>query len=128
MNDSLVPRRALHLLVAIGLLTMFAVLIRALNYGYGWTQFTAIASIPWGQVLVADLYVGLMLFGAWIGWREGAGMVAGGWILALLLLGNVASCLYLVRALIQSRGDGRRFWLGTRLDRRDNRPASTAGL
>ncbi len=117
MNDPLLPGRALRALVWLGLVLMGAVLIYALRYGYGWSQLTAIASIPWGQVVLVDLYLGFALFGAWIVWREGAGLAAALWIVALLVVGNLVSCLYVLRALHQGRPDGQRFWHGTRAER-----------
>lgn len=114
MNDWLLPGRPLRVLVWLGLVVMGAVLIYALRYGYVWSQLTAIGSIPWGQVVFVDLYLGFALFGAWIVWRETAGLAAALWIVALLALGNLVSCIYILHALAQGRHDGQRFWHGQR--------------
>lgn len=117
MNNPLMPGRALRVIAWIGLLLLLAVLIHALRYGYGWSQLTAIGSIAWGQVLLVDVYVGIALFGAWIVWREGPGVAAALWVLALLALGNLVSCIYVLRALRQAHHAPERFWHGVRADR-----------
>ncbi len=87
----------------------------AATQGSLWNQFAAIASIAWGQALLADLYAGLALFGAWIAWREtGRPLQAAAWIAALLTLGNVVAGVYVLLAWRGSRGDARTFWLGER--------------
>ncbi|MEX1081124.1 MAG: DUF1475 family protein [Halofilum sp. (in: g-proteobacteria)] len=114
MNDPLLPGRALRLLAGVCLLLLAAVLVYAVGYGYAWAQLGAIASIAWGQVLLVDLYVGFALFAAWMLWREGPGLAAAIWIVALLTLGNLVSCIYIFNALYQARRDGHRFWHGRR--------------
>lgn len=54
------------------------------------------------------------LVGMWIGYRERSAAVAIGWIVLILLLGNAVSYAYALAALIRSRGDWKRFWLGAR--------------
>jgi len=68
--------------------------------------------------------VGLALVGVWMYARERSlgsgdstqwlrGARYGSWIvLALLCLGHVVSCLYVLFALLESNGDRAKFWLG----------------
>ncbi len=58
---------------------------------------------PWGRVTFADLASGLVLVGAWIGWREGSVLRAAPWWLALLATGNLALGIYVVWAAGSSR-------------------------
>lgn len=116
MRPLTVPGRPARILALAGSIIMVAMFAYGFVNGYLYSQATAIASIAWGQVLLADLFVGLALFGAWMAWREGPGLAAVIWILALLLLGNVVACGYVLHALHQSRGDGIRFWAGRRAD------------
>jgi hypothetical protein len=90
----------------------------ALVYGFGWGDFWAegrtLLAMPWGVVSLVDVYVGFGLFAGWILFREGMGFRACGWILLILLLGNLISCLYVLRALTASAGDWHCFWLGAK--------------
>lgn len=47
---------------------------------------------------MVDLYAGLVIFGAWIAWREDSRGVVLAWWVALAVLGNLAAAGYLVRA------------------------------
>lgn len=123
MTDPLMPGRALRILAALGCVVMIAMLVYAMNYGYAWQQTRAIASIHWGQVVFVDLYLGFALFSAWIVWRQGVGAAAVAWIVALLLLGNLLACIYVLWALRKAGGDGHRFWHGHRAAQ----PASPSG-
>ena len=114
MRDPLMPSRALRVLALLGCAVMIALLVYAMGYGYAWSQMMAIGSIAWGQVLLADLYLGFALFGAWMIWRDGAGPAGIAWVVALLVLGNLLACIYVLRALHQGRTDARRFWHGQR--------------
>ena len=69
-------------------------------------------SKPWGVVAVADVYAGLLLVALWIGYRERRPLVIGAWVVALSIIGNVASCIYVLIAYKQSQGDARLFWTG----------------
>ncbi|MBE7559525.1 DUF1475 family protein [bacterium] len=88
-----------------------------LGYGFGWGDFFAegrvLFSMPWGVVSLVDVYVGFLLLGGWIWFRESSRVMAVAWILLILCLGNLISCLYVLVALRQSRNDWRRFWMGT---------------
>ncbi|MEM7406711.1 MAG: DUF1475 family protein [Pseudomonadota bacterium] len=77
-------------------------------------EFPALVAMPWGFVTVVDLYAGLVLVAAWVVWREPRWPVALLWTLALFSFGNLATCVYLLLALRQSRGDARDFWFGHR--------------
>ncbi|KAG7394688.1 hypothetical protein PHYBOEH_004812 [Phytophthora boehmeriae] len=80
---------------------------------------------------LCNQFVGFALVGVWIYSRETSLAPAGAatrsrygiWVLAALLaLGHVVSCLYLLFALFESNGDRSKFWLGRKHPRR----ASTA--
>jgi hypothetical protein len=68
--------------------------------------------MPWGVVTLVEVYVGLTLFACWVFWREASRLRAGAWRLAAALGGNIVSCVYVLLALRDARGDARRFWLG----------------
>ncbi|MDZ7828076.1 MAG: DUF1475 family protein [Halofilum sp. (in: g-proteobacteria)] len=90
-------------------------LVAALLQGLGSslvTQGGLILDVAWGRALMVDLYVGLLLISGWILWREPRRAGAAGWVAALLLLGNIVACIYVLLALHNSHGDARAFWNG----------------
>jgi len=116
MAERRAPTRIATAIAIAGIVVLTILIARGWSYGYLLDQGYAIASVAWGQVLVADIYTGLVLFAAWIGWREGPGPAAVAWIVALLVIGNLVACLYVLRAVAQARGDHRRFWYGRRAE------------
>lgn len=51
---------------------------------------------PWGQMTLIDLYSGFVLFALFIYSQERFKAKAVAWIVALMLLGNLIACLYLL--------------------------------
>lgn len=99
-------------LVAGGLaLVMVVALAQALGSNL-FAQGGLVMDLAWGRTLLVDIYVGLLLFSLWIGWREPARGTAAAWILALLLLGNIVACVYVLAALRAAGGQPERFWNG----------------
>lgn len=104
--------RHVTFLASIGALVM----LLALSYGFLYGNFEkegkAIMGMLWGRITLIDVYVGLILICAWVLWREHNIAISLAWITAILLLGNLASCCYVIRALAQSKGCVNSFWLG----------------
>ncbi len=94
----------------------FVIMTVGLAYGFksggGWKEVGQLWALPWGKVTFVDVYMGLILFCAWIGHREKSSLIGGLWIAAVMLLGNWATFLYVVVALILSKGDWTKFWGG----------------
>ena len=57
---------------------------------------------PWGLVTFVDLAAGLVVVGAWIGWREPSIGRAVPWWIGLALTGNLATGLYIINAARRS--------------------------
>jgi hypothetical protein len=74
----------------------------------------ALLSMPWGLVSLVEIYAGITLFACWIFWREVSSVRAGAWTLAVVLVGNLVSCVYVLLALRAARGDALQFWMGAR--------------
>ena len=51
---------------------------------------------PWGMVTLLDLSIGLLFIAAWITVMEPRPLYAAVWILALLILGNVVTLVFLL--------------------------------
>ena len=85
-----------------------AIMVIAIAYGMvsgGFVEgLKTVAGDPWGRVTLADLGSGLLVGGAWIGWREASIARAAPWWIALILTGNLALGVYLVVAARSSAG------------------------
>ncbi len=101
-------------------ITGIAVMVIAILYGFIAGDFsawlTSLQMRPWTQVLMVDVYVGFFLFSGWIYFREASKGQAVVWIVLLLLLGNLVSCIYVWRSFTTCNGDWRRFWMGSHAD------------
>lgn len=87
------PVRAFVLLLAAG----FAALVvrAALTADFG-ESFARVAADPWGLVSLADLYLGFVLFGAIVLLHDGVRAASLGWLVALMVLGNLVAAVWLV--------------------------------
>lgn len=101
-------------LALLGVLAMTGVLIYGFTVGDFASEGQQLLSMPWGIVSLVDLYVGFMLFSAWIVYRErslGRSLV---WVLLMMVLGFFTASLYTFLALQSSGGDWHKFWYGRR--------------
>ena len=98
--------------VTLAMLLMVMAYAAATGSSFG-NAMSAIWAEPWGKAVVVDVYAGLILAGAWIGWREPTMLRASGWWLALALTGNMATCVYVLLALRASQGSAQRFFCGS---------------
>ena len=94
------------------------VMAAAIAYGMASGGFVeelrALLDTPWARVTLIDLFLGFLVFGAWIGWREKSTLRAVPWWIALALTGNLAAGIYLVVAAWNS-GSTEELLLGNRV-------------
>ena len=76
-------------------LAFAGVIVWAFGAGDFGASFSAILADPWGIVALADLYLGFLLFAFVIAGFEPSPLRAVAWIVALVLLGNAISALWL---------------------------------
>ncbi len=104
--------RVAAILAMLGALAMAGALV----YGFTCGQFAGegrqLLRMPWGRIALVDLYIAFLLFAAWIVFREGYRLRSLLWIAAVMVLGSLAICLYLLDALRTSKGDWQLFFLG----------------
>jgi hypothetical protein len=93
---------------------MFVLIARALLVGSFGQEGSLLMSLEWGKVALADLYVGFALFSCWVLFREASRPRALAIVVLVMTLGNAFAALYVLVALVRSRGDWTRFWLGDR--------------
>ncbi len=99
-----------------GFFIMFLVVCYAFVYGDFFLEGAVLVDMAWGLVTLVDLYLGLLLFSFWVIYREDNKTSALSWSVMILLLGNMLSCLYILKSFYESDGSMTRFWLGKRTD------------
>jgi hypothetical protein len=107
--------RLLALVACIGFVLMSATIIYALLFGDLMAEGPVLADMPWGLVSLVDIYLGLLLFSLWVIWREEFSITGTIWVALIISLGNMISCLYILRACLDAEGNIMKFWLGARL-------------
>jgi hypothetical protein len=102
------------LLSALFAAVMLALIARASLLGRFWQEGGVLVALAWGKVTLADLYVGFALFSGWVVFREASALRAIGFMALVMTLGNAFAAVYVLIALLRSRGNWSRFWLGHR--------------
>jgi len=95
-----------------GFLIMLLVICYALVYGDFFVEGAVLVDMAWGMVTLVDLYLGLLLFSFWVICREENKTTALSWSVLILLLGNMLSCLYILKSFYEAEGSAKKFWLG----------------
>jgi hypothetical protein len=101
---------------ALGILAMTAVLIYGFTVGDFGSDGGELLRNPWGVVSMVDLYTGFILFSCWIIYREKSIPRSLFWVVLMMVLGFFTGSLYALIALITSKGDWKKFWMGHRAD------------
>ena len=95
------------------------IMAAAIIYGFTAGSFgddaSALWALPWGKVSLIDLYAGLIIFGAWVAFRETSLGRTVLWWIALATLGNLAAGAYLVIAALRA-GDVTELMVGAKID------------
>jgi hypothetical protein len=94
-------------------LTMAAAIVYGIASGGFVNELRDLLDAPWGRVTLIDLFLGFVIFGAWIGWREQSVVRSAPWWIALALTGNLAAGFYLFLAARKS-ASVEEFLLGNR--------------
>ena len=119
--------RAAIVLAALAALGMFALIGRALVEGSFGAEGSILFALAWGKVTLADLYVGFALFSGWVVFREKHLGRALAFVVLVLMLGNAFTAVYVLVALLRSRGSWARFWLGHRSELQQGRVQHDVG-
>ena len=83
--------------------TMVIAIVSGMVSGNFVDELRGLVQTPWGRVILIDLMIGLLVAGAWIGWREASAARAAPWWIAILLTGNLAVGIYLIKAAWTAR-------------------------
>jgi len=83
--------RALFLLILAGMLAVTSwASIRCPLFGVP----PAVAKHPWFLATLCDAYAGFLTFFVWVAYKQTAWLARGAWLVAILLLGNIAIAAY----------------------------------
>jgi hypothetical protein len=82
-------------LALLGLVIWAAVAMQNLH-GTFFDQLAVVTTLPWGIAMLADLYVGFILFASIVFLTERSWLVAALWAAPVFILGNIWAALWLV--------------------------------
>lgn len=88
-----------RLFTASAAILMFVAILLAMVGGDFLTEGRDLLASAWGRLTLIDLYVGLVFFSAFVLWRERSLPTALAWISSFLVLGNLATAVYLLWVL-----------------------------
>jgi len=98
-----------------GFLVMFGMLVYGFTVGNFTGEGKILLGMPWGQISLVDVYIEFIIVCSWIVYRENKGVKSLLWVILVLTLGSMISCLYIFLAFNDSKGDWKRFWNKNRI-------------
>ncbi len=66
-----------------------------------WETPRAVATHPWFIATMFDTYFGFLIFYAWVAYKETSNLARVLWLIAILLLGNIAMATYMLIQLFR---------------------------
>ena len=91
----------LRVAFVIVLISMFAVTGWASTEVALWKTPRAVATHPWFVATLFDCYFGFLTFYVWVAYKETTALARIGWLLGILLLGNIAMAIYMLVQLFR---------------------------
>jgi len=70
-----------------------------------WNTPRAVATHPWFIATLFDTYFGFLTFYAWVAYKETGTVARAAWLIAILLLGNIAMAIYMLNQLFRLPAD-----------------------
>jgi hypothetical protein len=99
------PRTALFTLFGVILVAMLVITVTASLQQplWDWGGLKAEPDRWWTYATLADAYFGFLTFYAWVFYKESGAAARGGWLVAIMLLGNIAMAVYVLLQLARLR-------------------------
>ena len=72
-----------------------------------WKMPREVATHPWFIATLFDTYFAFLTFWAWVAYKEASNVARGAWLIAILLLGNIAMAIYMLRELFRVPADAK---------------------
>ena len=70
-----------------------------------WETPRAVATHPWFIATLFDTYFAFLTFYCWVAYKEISNVARVLWLIAILLLGNIAMAIYMLRVLFKVPAD-----------------------
>ena len=96
----------LRIFFMVVLASMLAVTTWASSDTALWSIPVDVSSHPWFVACLFDAYWGFLTFYCWVVYRETSMLSRVGWLIAILLLGNIAMAIYMLTLLFKLPRDG----------------------
>lgn len=81
----------------VGVLILFSLYtVHATGTENFWRSLKTVMALRWGRQVVADLYIGLLLFHFFVYLNEGSFLMMLAWLAPSLILGNLVTLVYFV--------------------------------
>ncbi len=91
----------LRIAFSVVLLAMLAVTGWASSDVALWRMPRAVATHPWFIATLFDTYFAFLTFYVWVAYKETTALTRVVWLIAILLLGNIAMAIYMLRELFR---------------------------
>ncbi len=86
----------LRIAFSIVLITMLAITAWASSHGALWEIPREVTQHPWFIATLFDTYFAFLTFWAWVAYKETSNLMRIAWLIAILLLGNIAIAAYML--------------------------------
>lgn len=97
----------LRIAAMVVLLSMLAVTGWASSVVALWKMPREVATHPWFIATLFDTYFAFLAFYAWVAYKEISNVARVVWLLAILVLGNIAMAIYALRELFRVPADAK---------------------
>lgn len=97
----------LRIAFSVILLAMLCVTTWASGFVALWKMPREVATHPWFIATLFDTYFAFLTFWVWVAYKEVSHVARIGWLIAILLLGNIAMAIYMLRELFRVPADAR---------------------
>ena len=95
----------LRVFFSVVLIAMLGVTTWASSVVALWETPRAVATHPWFIATLFDTYFAFLTFYCWVAYKETSNIARVLWLLAILLLGNLAMAVYMLRVLLRVPAD-----------------------
>jgi predicted permease len=97
----------LRVAFAVVLGTMLSVTTWASNHGALWKMPHEVVAHPWFIATLFDTYFAFLTFWLWVAYKERSVVARVAWLIAILLLGNIAMATYMLIQLCRLPSDAK---------------------
>ena len=98
---------ALRIVFSLVLVSMLCVTGWASNFIALWETPREMWQHPWVIATLADTYFGFLTFYCWVAYKETSNVARIAWLIAILLLGNIAMAIYRLVKLFKLPADAK---------------------